>query len=178
MFTPKPTKLVVSLAVSMVLAGCSSESPPAVTVTKSVTIATPAAPALPPTTAAAPIAGIGQEARDDGLAFIVTKVRPLSGEMAGKGFAVLMTVKNIGNSARTYAAADQKLIDSDGREFSVDTDELIKDSYEPEAVLRADINPGMQLDVGVPFDMPPNAQPARVLLHESTYSHGVIVNLT
>jgi hypothetical protein len=31
--------------------------------------------------------------------------------------AVLLTVKNIGNSARTYAAADQKLIDSGGREF-------------------------------------------------------------
>lgn len=97
--------------------------------------------------------------------------------MAGKGFAVLLTVKNIGNTARTYAAADQKLIDSGGREFSVDTDAMIKDSGEPGVVLRADINPGIQLDVGLIIDMPSDAKPARIMLHESSYSRGVIVSL-
>lgn len=170
--------VVASLAVTIVLAACGSESPPAaVTVTRSVTVAAPTSLA-PATTAPGPQAGLGQEVHDDGLAFVVTNIRPLSAEMAGKGVAVLMTVKNTGSSAHAYAAADQKLIDTDGREFSVDTDALIKDSDEPGAVLRADINPGVQLDVGLIFDMPPDAKPARVVLHESSRSTGVVVRLT
>src|SRR5271165_4809830 len=80
---------------------CSSQPPaPAKTVTETVTVATPGPPpssAQPGTTNAAPAVGMGQEARDGGFVFTVTEVRPLAGEMTGKGVAVLFTVKNVGH---------------------------------------------------------------------------------
>ncbi|MCW2655139.1 MAG: Mpr protein [Mycobacterium sp.] len=102
--------------------------------------------------------------------------------MTGKGVAVLFTVKNVGNSSQTYFATDQKLMDSEGRQFSVDSHAMasapMSEASRALTVLWTDINPGIQLDVAAIFVMPEGAKPTLVVLHESTHSPGVTVNLT
>lgn len=177
---------VAVLIVAVLIGACSSQPPaPAKTVTETVTSIAPAAPpasAPPETTNAAPAAGIGQEARDGDFVFTVTGVRPLAGDMAGKGVAVLFTVKNVGDSSQTYFATDQKLIDAEGRTFSVDTAAMVSgpmsESSRKLAVLQTDINPGIQVDVATIFAMPAGAKPTLMVLHESDRSPGVTVNLT
>jgi hypothetical protein len=158
------------------LAGCgSAPPPPAQTVTKTITIGTPVSPpssAPPQTTIAAPQAGMGQEARDGNLAFTVTKVEPVTqGELD-----VFLSVKNLGNSAQTYVAEYQKLIDTEGREFSVRMSTLTS-STNPLAVIQTDINPGVEVNAGLPFNVPTDIEPAKLVLHESMNSPGVTVNL-
>lgn len=181
----KPATLILSLTVAAFVGACGSK-PPATekTVTETVTVATPASPPPPEppeATVPAPAVGIGQEARDGKFVFTVTEVRPLAGEMTGKGVAVLFTVRNDGDSSQTYYATDQKLIDSEGRQFSVDTDVMqsgpMTDSSKQLAVLSSEINPGIQIDVAAMFALPKGATPTLAVLHESQNSPGVTVNL-
>jgi Domain of unknown function (DUF4352) len=181
----KQATLVVSLTVAVFVGACSSQSrAPSTTVTETITIATPASPpssAPPETTNAAPAVGIGQEARDGNFVFTVTDVRPLAGDMTGKGVGVLFTVKNVGDTSQTYFATDQKLMDSEGRQFSVDTEAMVSgamnESSKKLAVLWTVINPDIQVDVATIFAMPEGAEPTLMVLHESAHSPGVTVNL-
>jgi len=88
--------------------------------------------------------------------------------------AVLFTVKNVGHRSQTYFATDQKLMDSEGRQFSVDTDAMVSkplsESSRKLAVLWTDINLGTQVDVATIFAMPEGAKPALMVLHESAHS--------
>jgi Domain of unknown function (DUF4352) len=168
---------VVSLTVAALVGACSPQpSAPAKTVTETVTVGAPTS--TPP----APTAGIGQDARDGNFVFTVTAVRPLAGDMAGKGVAVLLTVKNVGTGSQTYVAADQRLVDSEGRQFFVDADAMVSapmsESSRKLAVLSADINPGDQVDVAAIFATPGGAKPTLMVLHESADSPGATVNLT
>ncbi|MBV9089971.1 MAG: DUF4352 domain-containing protein [Mycobacteriaceae bacterium] len=173
--------MLLSLSVAVFVGACSSQPPaPAKTVTQTVTIAPSGSPPADTTNGAAAV-GIGQEARDGAFVFTVTEVRPLSGDMAGKGVAVLFTVKNVGNSSQTYFATDQKLMDDQGRQFSVDTDAMVSgpmtESSRQLTVLWTAINPGIQVDLATIFAMPEGAKPALMVLHESARSSGVTVNV-
>ena len=50
-------------------------------------------------------------------------------------------------------------------------------STNPVAVIRTDINPGVEVNAGLPFNVPTDIEPAKLVLHESMNSPGVTVNL-
>ncbi|MFF4419727.1 DUF4352 domain-containing protein [Streptomyces sp. NPDC001549] len=68
--------------------------------------------------------------------------------------------KNIGDKARTFDGADQKLFDRNGSKYSADT------------------AAGLHLDGIVVFDIPRGADPVRIELHDSLFSGGTTVDLT
>jgi hypothetical protein len=177
----KPPALLASLTlVSVFAVACGSASPPPAqteTKTVTVTIATPFATpssASPQPSIPAPSAGIGQEVRDGSFAFTVTQVWPIK----QGSLDLLLTVRNLANSAQTYVADYQKLIDADGREFSADIHSMTSAPNPPFAVIQRDINPGVELEVGLAFSVPDDMKPAQLVLHASTSSSGVVVNLT
>jgi hypothetical protein len=175
----KLATLITSLVlVPGVAASCSAVLPPPQTETKTVTVTVTAAPpssVSPQTTTPAPSAGMDQKARDGNLAFTVTGVEgPKGGELE-----VDLTIENLGNSAQTYVANYQTLIDTEGREFSVDIRGLSEaSSHNSLAIVRTDVNPGIKLKAALAFNVPDDVKPAQVVLRESMHSRGVVVNLS
>lgn len=140
-----------------------------------------------PTTAkvSASIAGVGQEARDGKFAFTVTGVEtakttgdpsnPYEQATAqGEYVIVSMTVQNIGDRSQSFFAANQKLIDSAGRQYSADSRADMWINNE----IQSDINPGNHVQAKVAFDVPAGTQPSTIELHDSMFSGGVKVRLS
>jgi Domain of unknown function (DUF4352) len=94
----------------------------------------------------------------------------------GGHLEVYFTIENLGNSAQTYVADYQKLMDTEGREFSVDM-HVMTSSNQARAVVRTDVNPGVKLEAGLDFNVPNDVKPAQMVFHESMHSRGVVVNL-
>ncbi len=145
------------------------------------TTLTPAAMASPTDTTTSPtphIALIGEEARDGKFAFVVTSVQSSVGggksQPQGIYEVVSMSVTNIGDRSQGYYGGNQKLIDTQGRQFSSDRMANIHLNGDLEGT---DINPGNQIAVKVAFDVPRNASPEWLVLHDSMYSNGVRVNI-
>ncbi|MGX7731889.1 DUF4352 domain-containing protein [Rhodococcus sp. 2H158] len=136
-----------------------------------------------PDSGAAP-AGIGNEVRDGKFAFTVTDVEtditqagdnPYANKVPqGQFVFVHVDVKNIGDKAQSYFGSNQKLIDVQGREFNNDTEAEI---YANDNFTIGDINPGNTASVIVVFDIPTDAQPKTVELHDSMFSGGATVNI-
>jgi hypothetical protein len=129
--------------------------------------------------------GIGDEAVDGDFTFVVTSVEdgpPIIGtadfgvEPQGKFVLATLTVTNNGDTAGSFFGSNQYLIDTEGRKASADTDAGI---YLDEAQsFYEEINPGNSLTGVVVFDIPVDAVPASLELHDSAFSGGVTVTLT
>jgi len=100
----------------------------------------------------------------------------LNKEAQGQFCVVSLNIRNIGNEAQTMVGDAQKLIDSQGREFSSDSEAAIY--ADQSKTWFEQINPGNAVDGQLYFDVPRDAQPVRVKLHDSLFSRGVLVNLT
>ena len=138
-----------------------------------------------PKSAKKPVNGIGHEYRDGKFAFTVTKIKKgvhhIGDEYVGKtaqGQYVLIyvTVRNIGDEARTFDSGSQKLKDTRGREFSADTEAAIAMGDQSKAFLE-DINPGNGVHGILVFDVPRDVHVASIELHDSPYSGGVVIPL-
>lgn len=129
-------------------------------------------------------AGIGTPVRDGKFEFTVTGVEPgvasigsdVFGETAqGQFLLVRMTVTNIGDEAQHFSGSNQELVDTEGRTHSADTSAAIylddSDSFLNQ------INPGNSVEGTVVFDIPTDATPASIELHDSMFSGGVSVTL-
>lgn len=140
--------------------------------------------AAPTTTAHAPspkqLPGTGQEVRDGKFGFVVTGVETRQGSLGGlsdppmgEWVIVSVTVSNVGDQQRTFSASNQKLIDSQRREFESDfwATEALNDDFS------VDLNPGFTVSFKIPFDVPPGTVPAGIELHDSAFSGGVTVAL-
>jgi Domain of unknown function (DUF4352)/Protein of unknown function (DUF732) len=146
-----------------------------------VTVATPApAPSSSPTVAPTPVA-VGQKAIDGTLAFTVKSSRtdnvvdwdePDQVNAQGIFVLVIMQVENIGRSPQAFSADYQRLLDSEGREYSPD---MRATTREYAGHINIDINPGNTAPAGLVFDVPSGTQPNQylLLLHASLYSPGV-----
>jgi hypothetical protein len=172
-----------SITVAVLLAACST-SPPQTqhTATMTVTVPTPApAPSSAPTVAPPPVE-VGQKGIDRTFAFavkdsytddVVDFDEPDQVNAQGIFVFVAMLVENIGTSSQTYSPDYQRLVDSEGREYSPDMRALAtrKDSKGT----RIDINPGNTAPAVLVFDVPKGTQPNQyvLLLHDSLDSHGV-----
>lgn len=128
--------------------------------------------------------GIGTAVRDGKFEFTVTAVEPgvasvgdefLSVDAQGQFVLVHVTVTNVGDAAQMFDASSQKLFDAQGREHSADSTAGI---YLGDAnSFLNDINPGNSIQGVVVFDVPADAVPASIELHDSFMSGGVSVAL-
>ncbi len=148
------------------------------------TPAAPAAPEEPEAPAEQPAAGVGTPVRDGKFEFTVTSVAPgvarvgddLFGEDAqGQFLLVHLRVTNIGDEAQMFDGSSQKLLDTAGRTHSADTAAAIYVG-DSNSFLNQ-INPGNSVDGTVVFDIPADAAPASLELHDSAFSGGVTVAL-
>ena len=126
--------------------------------------------------------GIGSTVRDGTFEFTVTSVEPgvarvggsaVNKQAQGQFVLVHVTVTNTGDQAQWFFASNQTLVDTQGRQHSADESAAIYlDDY-----ITAEINPGNSVQGTVVFDIPADAVPASVELHDSAFSGGVSVTL-
>lgn len=128
--------------------------------------------------------GIGTPARDGKFEFTVTEVEKDVSEVGseylketadGQFVLVHITVRNIGDEAQTLVDSEQELTDADGRSFTADSSASI--SLEDNDVWMNEINPGNTVKGTLVYDMPSDAEPAEITLHDSMFSDGVTVSL-
>lgn len=171
--------IVVLGIVIRLVGGGSSETPTASAPAGSSAseVEAPAAPAEPTQP------GIGVPVRDGKFEFVVTAVAPpvttvgseyLTQTAQGEFVQVTMSVRNIGDRAQSLDASSQKLLDTDGKQYSVDS---VATVYLDEGFGYEQINPGNALDTTVVFDVPVGTVPAEIELHDSAFSGGTTVAL-
>lgn len=129
-------------------------------------------------------AGLNDAVRDGKFEFTVKKVDCGKTRIGPAGFGakaqgqfcmVNVKVENIGDEAQSMFGDNQLLFDEDGREFSADTEAAM---YMDDAqTLWEEINPGNSINGVVVFDVPKNAVPESIELHDSMFSDGVTVSL-
>lgn len=130
--------------------------------------------------------GLNTPVRDGKFEFTVTAVDSglqsvgdnpyLTEEAQGQFVVVSLKVENIGDEPQSFSPSAQKATDAKGRTFEADTTAQIALGGSDVTVWDS-INPGNSVDVKLVFDMPKNARPAAVELHDSMFSGGVKVNL-
>ena len=175
--------IVVIGIISAINAGGSDEAAPAPDTEGTVTEAPAVAAAEVPAVAAA--ATIGTPVRDGKFEFTVNGVECGVPQIGTADFGVTaqgqfclvdVTVKNIGDEPQTFMGDYQALYNAAEQKYSADTEAAI---YLDEAnSMFEEINPGNQLAGKVVFDIPADAAPATIELHDSAFSGGVKVALS
>ncbi|MBF6439296.1 DUF4352 domain-containing protein [Nocardia cyriacigeorgica] len=126
------------------------------------------------------VAPAGSEVRDGKFAFVVTQVEPpvrsvggdyLSKAAQGEFVLIHIDVTNTSDQPQSYFGSNQKLIDTQGREFTNDTEAEIYVNGD----VHTDINPGNKFSVILAFDVPVGTVPAALEFHDSMFSGGVRV---
>ncbi|SEE95511.1 DUF4352 domain-containing protein [Ruania alba] len=142
------------------------------------------ADAEPADEAAEQTPGIGDPARDGTFEFVITEVETgvaqvgdefLSEEAQGQFVLVHLSVTNIGDQAEYFFDSDQTLIDTEDRQHSADSEAGIY--LGDNETFLSEINPGNTLEGIIVFDVPADATPAGIELHDSAFSGGVSVTL-
>nr|WP_280271500.1 DUF4352 domain-containing protein [Nocardia wallacei] len=128
---------------------------------------------------------MGTEVRDGKFAFVVNNVEAgrqavgtnpyLRKEAQGTYVLVHTTVTNIGNKPQTYFGQNQKLVDAQGRQFA--NDYMAEANVNDSMATTSEINPGNQMAVTIVFDVPADAVPDHIILHDSAFSGGVRASL-
>lgn len=129
--------------------------------------------------------GIGEEVRDGKFGFVVTGVETgvttlgdnpyLQKDALGQFVLVSVTVTNVSNKAQSYFGSNQKLIDAQGREF--ENDAMAAINLESDTAIGGDINPGLSKNITIVFDIPQDAVPATLEVHDSMFSGGAEISL-
>ncbi|MDG3014738.1 DUF4352 domain-containing protein [Speluncibacter jeojiensis] len=143
----------------------------------------PDAPAVKP--ADKPTPGLNTPVRDGKFEFVVTDVQTglsevgdnpyLQQKAQGQFVVVTMTVSNTSNKAKSLSPSDQKMYDSQGREFEADPMAAI--NVGSDVPVWDQINPGNTVTVKAVYDMPVGAVPDHIELHDSMFSGGAKVSL-
>lgn len=129
--------------------------------------------------------GVGDVVKDGKFAFKVTKVEKglsqigedlLASKAQGQYVLVHITVKNIGDEAQLFSDGEQKLIDSQGRQFDADSGAAAMGLKDSNAFLN-NINPGNSVKGILLFDVPKTFKLKAIELHDSVFSGGVTVAL-
>ena len=142
------------------------------------------APAAEESAAEPAAPGIGTPARDGKFEFTVTSVESgvarvgddvFGKDAQGQFTLVHVTVTNIGDKAQYFDGSSQKLVDAQGRTHSADGSAAIY-LGDAESFLNQ-INPGNTVQGTVVFDIPADATPVSLELHDSPFSGGVTVSV-
>jgi hypothetical protein len=102
---------------------------------------------------------------------------PLSKAAQGQYCLVELSVTNIARKSQTFADAFQKAIGPTGTIYGADTRAGVLANPTGTTVWTL-INPGNKVSGTIVFDIPADAKIATVELHDSGFSHGVIVLVT
>lgn len=130
--------------------------------------------------------GIGAAANDGQFQFTVTKMETgiesvgsaYLGEKAQGQFVILhMTVKNTGDEAQYFSESEQVLTDAQGRKHKTDSAASLYYEDKNDLALGEEINPGNEVSGVLIYDIPKDAKPVSVELHDSAFSDGVTVTL-
>ena len=127
-------------------------------------------------------AKFGTPVRDGKFEFTVTGVKTatkvgdqyLGKEAQGQFLLYSVTVKNIGDKAQLFDASSQRLYDSEGKEYSADSEAGIYLGDAGNAFLKQ-INPGNSVKGQIVFDVPKGTEIVKLELHDSPFSGGVEV---
>ncbi|UNX53887.1 DUF4352 domain-containing protein [Georgenia sp. TF02-10] len=142
------------------------------------------ADAAAPESAAPEAPGLATPVRDGKFEFTVTAVQPgvgqigdeMLGEQAQGQFVLVdLTVTNIGEEPQTFFADNQTLVDEQGREHAADS--MASIYLEGDDTFVNEINPGNTVTGTIVFDIPVDAVPTSLELHDSAFSGGVTVSL-
>ena len=163
---PAFARLAAAIVVAGVIGACSSEG------SREDAGQTPASPSAPAESTAG--------SQDGNLAFTLDRVErdwvDPDHTRAPQGTWVLIpvTAKNVGESAQTFRAEDQKLKEPGGQAISPDTATMDVEFPGHNAVA---IEPGNQSLVYLLFDVPFGVIANQIELHESAQSPGVMLDL-
>lgn len=146
----------------------------------------PSGSVLSPEKAKDDAAPVGTKVRDGKFEFQVESVKS-GGAVVGdnpyfqkqaQGEWVVVTVKvtNTSDAPQGFTPSAQKLIDAQGRKFEPDSTAQIALGGSDVPVWD-NINPGNTADVKLVYDMPADAVPAALELHDSLFSGGVKVQV-
>jgi uncharacterized membrane protein YgcG len=125
----------------------------------------------------------GQPVRDGKLELVVQRFScgratvgraPLTRRARGQFCLAALRVRNIGRQPWRLPASSQYLYDTAGRQHRADLPARL---VLPGESLWDEINPGLQVSGTLVFDVPTDARPARLVLHDSLLSHGATVLL-
>ncbi len=182
--------LVLGLAIGGSLSGGSDTTTTEAAATSAAPGSSTAAKQATETSTAAAKAGsqaptaakFGTPVRDGKFEFTVTGVKTaskvgdqyLGKEAQGQFLLYSMTVKNIGDKAQLFDASSQKLYDTEGKEYSADSEAGIYLGDAGNAFLEQ-INPGNSVKGQIVFDVPNGTKVAKLELHDSPFSGGVDV---
>ena len=131
------------------------------------------------------IASIGDTVTDGSFSFTVGEVscghdsvgtELLGRDAQGQFCFISVNVENVGTDAQTLFGENQKLFDSEGREFSPDTTAAIYMGQEASTIWE-EINRGNSIDGILVFDVPTDVTLDKIELHDSAFSGGVEVSL-
>jgi hypothetical protein len=190
----RPWFIILGFVVLVVIVGALLGDPPAyetaqqatpTTVAEATRATNASAPTTKATAAPTPEApGIGTPVRDGKFEFTVRKIECGKSRIGDSNFGttaqgqfcfVYMKVENIGKEAQTLDGSAQYLFGSGGQRYDADSEAAI---YLDDAqTFLEDINPGNAVDGIVVFDIPKDAKPTRLELHDSVFSGGVEVGL-
>lgn len=182
-WAPPPTRrrawpwVILGCAVALIVAGAIGRAIDTAATTSPTQVA--AAVAMP----APSIAPAGTAVSDGKFSFQVTNVQSglstigtneyLKRDAQGQFVEITLSITNIGSAEQTFWGRNQKLVDTQGRQFTDDTEAEMNLSQG----IETDINPGNQATATVIYDIPANDQPKSMDLHDSAYSAGVGVEL-
>ncbi|WP_433523878.1 DUF4352 domain-containing protein [Nocardia pseudovaccinii] len=137
------------------------------------------------TTSVPPAPGLNTPVRDGKFEFVVTDVQSgmktlgtnpyLQKTAQGSYTIVSITVRNTSKVPYGFSPSDQYVFDTQNRKFGNDSTAAI--NLQADTSLYADINPGNSITAQVAFDLPADAEPDHIVLHDSMFSGGVTVSL-
>jgi hypothetical protein len=83
-------------------------------------------------------------------------------------------VRNLDDQSQEFAPNNQLLVDSDGHTYAADAEAAVAMNRTSMVVK---VNPGANITVKVPFDVPAGTIPTAIELHDSVFSNGVRVQV-
>lgn len=136
------------------------------------------------------VPGINQAANDGKFQFTVASLKcgvaqvvdpdmtSVTSDPQGQYCLMDLTVTNVGTQAQSFEASEQYIYSADNKQYSSDTQAtiLLQGSGSQFAAYPT-INPGVSISGTLVYDIPVGQTPATAMLHDSSLSNGVKVNL-
>jgi hypothetical protein len=128
--------------------------------------------------------GLNRPARDGMFEFVVSSVACgrsragdglMSKKAQGQFCEVTLTVKNIGDQPRVFAASSQKAKGVDGATYGADAEAAVYASRDGKMILN-NVNPGNAVSGMLVFDIPKDGSIVALELHDSPFSGGVTIS--
>jgi hypothetical protein len=131
--------------------------------------------------------GMGEEAHEGGLSFVVTRFdcQPTQTDASGairtpqgRFCSLGLVVKNVGDRPEGFSGIFQGLVDGQGRRFGPDdkATQALPENQVRDFLLQQ-INPGNEIRGVLVYDLPVGLEPAQALLKRTPRSSGVTIRL-